>query len=260
MSFLISRIPVQSVGGKVCSRMLLCLCLLFAAACDRGTIHDETRDSTSVYTSGEILSEEGTGRYYMGREIARVLGHQDSTRMERPSREEQEFPNRVVQALNLKPSDVVADIGAGTGYFTFRISAHVPHGKVFAVDIDSDMLDLIRRRMAETGVRNVEPVLGTETDPHLPADAVDVALVVDAYHEFSHPREMMEQLVAAVRPGGRVVLVEYRGEDPTLPVDPLHTMIQEQAIREMEAVGLKWRETLDVLPQQHYMVFIKPVD
>jgi ubiquinone/menaquinone biosynthesis C-methylase UbiE len=152
---------------------------------------------------------------------------------------------------------VVADIGAGTGYFTFRISPLVPAGRVYAVDVDMEMLDDIRARIKRDHITNVEPVLGAIDDPALPANRVDVALMVDAYHEFSHPREMMRGILKSLRPGGRVVLVEYRGEDPDVPIKPLHKMTQAQARREMESVGLRWVETRDTLPRQHLMIFQK---
>lgn len=214
-------------------------------------------DSTGVYTYRPEASTGGTGWFYMGREIAPVTSEHDTTASQN-QREVSEFPNRVVQALNLKPDDVVADIGAGSGFFTFRLSPLVPQGQVFAVDIQPEMLDQIRNRMEATGIANVVPVLGTEDDPNLPDNSVDVALIVVSYHEFSRPREMIEHIAEALRPGGQLVLVEYRGEDPTLPVDPLHTMTEAQARIEMQAAGLTWVQTKDVLPQQHFMIFEKP--
>ncbi len=204
-------------------------------------------------------SREGTGRVYRGREIARSLpeGH---LWFERRAREVEELPERLVEALDLKADDFVADIGAGTGYLTFRISARVPSGRVYAVDIDPAMLDTIRARMAERNVRNVTPVLGSEADPHLPEGVVDVALIVASYHEFSHPYEMMRHIVEALRPGGRVVIVEYRGEDATIPVPERHRMTEAQVRDEMAAVGLIWRETKTILPQQHFMVFERPME
>ncbi len=162
-----------------------------------------------------------------------------------------------MEALALAAGDVVADVGAGSGYFSFRIASRVPRGKVLAVDLQPEMLAVVEARARERGVANVEPVLGTVTDPNLPSAAVDLAFMVDAYHEFSHPREMMEGIVRALKPGGRVVLVEYRGEDPSVPIKELHKMTEDQVRREMAAVGLAWRETLDFLPQQHVLVFEK---
>ncbi len=243
-------------------RLGLALALLLGSlgggACEPPQPPGAPADSTAVYLYRAAHAPGGTGKVYMGREIASMTDHDEARWLDRPEREVTEFPNRVVQALELRLTDVVADIGAGTGYFTFRLSPRVPQGRVLAVDIQPAMLDRIRARMATEGVSNIEPILGTEEDPGLPPGAVDVALIVVSYHEFSHPREMMARVVEALKPGGRLVLVEYRGEDPTLQVPPLHKMTQAQARREMEAVGLVWIQTKDVLPQQHFMVFEKP--
>jgi len=202
-------------------------------------------------------SRDGIGKLYMGREIAQVMGYAGMSWLERPDRQTTEMPDRVVESLALEPGDVVADIGAGSGYFSFRISPLVPKGRVLAVDLQPEMLALVERRARESGITNIEPVLGTESDPNLPAGSVDLALMVDAYHEFSYPREMMVGIFRALKPGGRVVLVEYRGEDPTVPIKELHKMTEDQVRREMAVVGLTWRETLGFLPQQHVLVFEK---
>ena len=203
-------------------------------------------------------TRDGIGKFYMGREIAQVMGHQGAPWLERAEREEEERPQKLVELMALRPTDVVADIGAGTGYFSFRIAPKVPQGRVLAVDIQQEMLDLLRDAAAKRGVKNVEPVLGKVDDPNLPAGQVDVALMVDAYHEFDHPREMMEGIVKGLKPGGRVVLVEYRGEDPEVPIKPLHKMTEAQAKKEMAAVGLRHLKTHPDLPRQHVMVFQKP--
>ena len=203
-------------------------------------------------------SRDGIGKIYMGREISQVMGHLGAGWLERPEREQEERPAALIAALDLPADAVVADIGAGTGYFTFRLAEKVPGGRVLAVDIQPEMLDLLNEGEAERGLENVEPILGEIDDPKLPAAEVDLALMVDAYHEFSHPREMGEGIVAGLKPGGRVALVEYRGEDPSVPIKPLHKMTEAQAIREMDAVGLAHVETLDVLPTQHLMLFEKP--
>lgn len=229
-------------------------------ACDRPLARDGEDDLSTPYEQHPSENANGTGKFYMGREIARVMGHTDVDWMERPTRETAELPGRVVRALELRSTDVVADIGAGTGYFTFRISPQVPLGRVYAVDIDPQMLDIIRARMQEEGVDNVVPVRGTVTDPNLPRAEVDVALIVFSYPQFSHPYEMMRHIYEALRPGGRVVLVEYRGEDSTIPIEPIFKLTEEQARKELEAIGFRWRETRDILPQQHFMVFGKPVE
>ena len=201
----------------------------------------------------------GIDKYYMGRQIADVMSHRGADWLERPNRERQQRTDLLIKAMELQPSDVVADVGAGSGYFTFRMSKLVPQGKVLAVDIQPEMLALIEQKKKEEKVTNVEPVLGTEADPNLPAGSVDVALMVDAYHEFAYPREMMEAVVRALRPGGRLVLVEYRAEDPNVPIRPLHKMTQEQVKKEMAATGLRFRQNKDLLPQQHFLVFEKPL-
>jgi ubiquinone/menaquinone biosynthesis C-methylase UbiE len=203
-------------------------------------------------------TRDGTGKVYLGREIAQVLGHRGADWLERADREQEEAPDVLVRELDLAATDVVADIGAGTGYFTFRLCPLVPQGTVLAVDIQEEMLDIIRSRAADRGIGNVVPVLGEIDDPRLPEGGVDVALLVDAYHEFSHPREMMRGIYRALRPGGRVVLVEYRAEDPDVPIKPLHKMSEKQARAEMSAAGLEWVETREVLPRQHFLVFRKP--
>jgi ubiquinone/menaquinone biosynthesis C-methylase UbiE len=214
-------------------------------------------DTTDVYTRTEP-SRDGIGKVYMGREISKVMGHRGAAWLERPSRADKEQPAVLVDNMSLAPTDVVADIGAGTGYFTFRIAPQVPRGRVFAVDIQSEMLDIMRREIDKKGIDNVTLVKGTVTDPKLPADSIDAALMVDAYHEFSHPREMMHNLKEALVPGGRVFLVEYRKEDPSIPIKPLHKMTEAQARKEMKAVGLEWVTTEDMLPRQHFMIFRKP--
>ena len=193
----------------------------------------------------------------MGREIAHVMGHEGAGWLERPEREREEEPQKLIELMGLRPADVVADIGAGTGYFTFRIAAKVPGGKVLAVEVQPEMLDLLKDAAARRGVKNVEPVPGKVDDPNLPEGAVDAALLVDAYHEFDHPREMMSGIVRALKPGGRVVLVEYRGEDPDVPIKPLHKMTEAQAKKEMAAVGLGHVKTFADLPRQHVMIFQK---
>ena len=201
-------------------------------------------------------SRDGTGKFYMGREIAQVMGHRGAGWLERPQREQEERTDLLLQLLALEPGDTVADIGAGTGYFALPMAAMVGElGRVLAVDIQPEMLAIVERRAGAGKVTNIVPVLATETDPNLPSGAVDVVLMVDAYHEFSHPREVMERVVVALSPQGRVVLVESRGEDRSVPIKPLHKMTVAQARREMAAAGLALEQVHDALPWQHVMVF-----
>ncbi len=203
----------------------------------------------------------GIGKFYMGREIALVMGHQGAEWLERPEREREEQPAKLLGALKLKPGDVIADIGAGSGYLTFRLSDRVgARGKVYAVDIQPEMLEILRQRMKTRGFANIEPILGTITDPKLPANAVDLILMVDVYHEFSHPWEMTTAMVRALKPGGRLVFVEYRLEDPEVPIKLVHKMSQKQVLKEMAPHSLRWMGTLDLLPRQHIIVFQKIAD
>lgn len=204
-------------------------------------------------------TRDGIGKYYMGREISHVMGHLGAGWLERPTREREERTDLLLENLPLAPGAVAADIGAGTGYFSLPMAKRVgPTGRVLAVDIQPEMLAIIEDRVAAQNLGNVETILATETDPRLPANTVDLALLVDAYHEFSYPREVMIGVASALKPGGRVVLIEYRAEDPRVPIKPLHKMSAKQAIAEMNAVGLAWEATLDFLPQQHFLVFRKP--
>jgi len=237
--------------------------LLLVAAPTAGCQTPDAPSSSAATDTGNVYtqkppSRDGIGKVYLGREISQVMGHRGATWLERPSRADKENPALLVDSMNLASTDVVADIGAGTGYFTFRMAPRVPDGRVFAVDIQPEMLDMMRKTIENEGIGNVTLVQGTVQDPKLPSDSIDAALMVDAYHEFSHPREMMLNLKEALVPGGRVYLVEYRKEDPSIPIKPLHKMTEAQARKEMEAVGLEWVATEEMLPRQHFMIFQKP--
>jgi ubiquinone/menaquinone biosynthesis C-methylase UbiE len=200
----------------------------------------------------------GTGKFYMGREIAEVMGHEAAGWLDRPEREKEEQPTRLMEILKPKAGEVVADIGAGSGYYSFRFAEKVgPTGKILAVDIQPEMLALIRQRMKERKLTNIETVMGTVSDPKLPDAAVDTILLVDVYHEFSHPYEMTEKMVKALKPGGRLVFVEFRLEDETVPIKLVHKMTEKQVKKEMEPFPLKHAKTFDSLPWQHVIVFEK---
>lgn len=204
---------------------------------------------------------DGIGKFYMGREIAYVMGHQAAGWLERPERQREEQPTKLHEVLKIKPGMKVADMGAGSGYHTFRLSTRVgAAGKVYAVDIQPEMLALLRQRIKAGKITNVELVQGTETDPKLPAHALDLILMVDVYHEFSHPFEMTEALVKALKPGGRLVFVEFRLEDPQVPIKLVHKMSEKQVRKEMAPHALRWVETISVLPWQHIIVFEKKAE
>ena len=238
---------------KLCFLILSALLLLTVGL----AIQTPASVQQSTYEQRAKHDPDGIGKFYQGREIAHVMGHLAADWLERTDRIETEKPDTVVKNFKLKTTDVVADIGAGTGYFTFRLSPVVKQGKVFAVDIQPEMLAMIEARKKAAQADNVITVQGTESDTKLPAEAVDLAFMVDAYHEFSYPLEMMQSIVKSLKPGGRVVLIEYRGEDPTVPIKKVHKMTVAQARKEMEAVGLVWKETKNFLPLQHFIVFEK---
>ena len=199
----------------------------------------------------------GIGKWYMGREIAYVMGYQGMSWLERDSREKEENTSRLIQNMNIQPEDVIADIGAGSGYHVFKIAPLANKGKVYAVDIQREMLASIKKKQEDNGIVNIERLLGEEKRISLPANSVDKVLMVDVYHEFNYPYEMMQSILKALKPDGKVYLIEYRAEDKSVPIKPLHKMTEAQAVKEMEAVGLKLDNNIENLPWQHCMVFIK---
>ncbi len=204
-------------------------------------------------------SRDGTGRFFLGREIAQVMGHQGADWLERPERIEEERPDLLHQLLALRPGLSVADIGAGTGYHSWRMAEAVgPAGRVYAVEIQQEMLTLLDAQMKRRGVTNVVGVLGTVEDPKLPAASLDLVLMVDVYHEFDHPYEMLSALSRALRPGGLVAFVEFRGEQQSVPIKPLHKMTEEQVRKEAALHGLEWVRTHRELPWQHLILFRRP--
>jgi ubiquinone/menaquinone biosynthesis C-methylase UbiE len=212
----------------------------------------------SQYETRATHDPNGIGKFYMGREIAHVMGHQAADWLERSEREKEERTSLLIDSLKVRPGDFVADIGAGTGYHVRRIAPKIaPAGRVYAVDIQPEMLTLLTNSMAELKITNVVPVLGTISDPKLPANSIDLALMVDVYHEFSHPHEMMEAICRGLKPGGRVVFVEFRAEDPNVPIKEVHKMSEAQVKKEMTLHPLEWVETLGVLPWQHIIIFKK---
>jgi protein-L-isoaspartate O-methyltransferase len=216
------------------------------------------QDAPPRYETRANHDPNGTGKFYLGREIALVMGHEAAGWLDRPEREKEEQPTKLLEILKLKPGEVVADIGAGSGYYSFRMAEKVgPTGKILAVDVQPEMLTIIRKKMKDKGVANVEPVLGTETDPNLPAAAVDTIILVDVYHEFSHPYEMTAAMVKALKPGGRLVFVEFRLEDETVPIKLVHKMSERQVKKEVGSFPLKHVTTDERLPWQHVIIFEK---
>jgi ubiquinone/menaquinone biosynthesis C-methylase UbiE len=236
-------------------RWLVAGVALFTAALAPGAA-PAAAGSGSRYSTG-VKTRDGIGKYYFGREIAHYMTHQGAPWLERAERDAEERPDLVLQALQLKPGEVVADVGCGTGYFSWRMASAVGgRGTVYGVEIQPEMLDLLAAKMKERNVANVVGVVGTMQDPRLP-QPVDLVLMVDVYHEFSHPWEMMDAICRRLKPGGRVVFIEYRGEDPAVPIKPLHKMREDQVRKEMAAQPLEHVETIRTLPRQHLIIFRK---
>jgi ubiquinone/menaquinone biosynthesis C-methylase UbiE len=197
-----------------------------------------------------------------GRETAPVMGMGGAPWLVRPEREAEEAPDAALDAINtairIAKGATVADIGAGVGFFTWRLAARIgPQGKVYAVDIQQGMLDQLRRNMAERHLANYEAVLGAEDDPRLPAGRIDLALLVDVYHEFSQPQKMLRKIRVSLAPAGRMVLLEYRKEDPQVPILPAHKMTVAEVKAEIEPEGFKLEKVLENLPRQHILIFRK---
>jgi SAM-dependent methyltransferase len=196
--------------------------------------------------------------HYLGREIAQTMHYLGAPWLVRESREREEECSTLLEVLDVQPGQVVCDMGCGNGFYALKLAEQVgPEGRILAVDIQPEMLTLLRERCEEAQVENVELILGTLIDPHLPAGEVDLILCVDVYHEFSHPVHMLRALRAALKPEGRVALVEFRAEDPGVPIKPLHKMSKEQINKEWPANGFRLVEEFDELPWQHVMFFAR---
>jgi ubiquinone/menaquinone biosynthesis C-methylase UbiE len=242
-----------------CSLLLFSLASLTAPALAwAADVPAKIETAARIYEYRSEHNPDGIGKFYHGREIAHVMGHQAADWLERPERQEEENTQLLVDSLGVKPGEVVADIGAGTGYLSRRLAKKAaPKGVILAVDIQPEMLDLLTNQMARLNITNVQPILGSIDDPKLPPASVDLVVMVDVYHEFSHPFEMMRAICRSLKPGGRVAFVEFRGEDPKVPIKEVHKMTEAQVRREMAEQPLEWAQTLEVLPWQHIIVFRK---
>ena len=199
----------------------------------------------------------GIGKWYMGREISYVMGFEGISWLERFDREKEENVSTLIKNMKIKFNDTIADIGAGSGYHVFRLAPLAKKGLIYAVDIQSEMLMAIEMTKESRKIRNIETILGNEKSVHLPNNSVDKILMVDVYHEFNFPVEMIASMKNALKSNGQLFLIEYRKEDSKVPIKKIHKMTEKQAVKEMEAAGFKLKENIDNLPWQHCMVFIK---
>jgi precorrin-6B methylase 2 len=199
----------------------------------------------------------GIGKWYKGREIAHVMGYQGMFWLERPERELEERTSLLLKNMNIQAQDQIADIGAGSGYHVFRMAKKAKNGMIYAVDIQDEMLAVLEQKKKTGNHTNVSVVKGSVKSINIPKNTLDKVLIVDVYHEMDYPVEMMQSVYSSMKPNGKLFLIEYRGEDPEVPIKRLHKMSEEQAVKELKAVGFTLEENISNLPWQHCMVFIK---
>ena len=217
---------------------------------------NDQKNTDKIYTFQEG-DPNGIGKWYMGREIAYVMGFQGIDWLERSEREKEEQTSLLIKNMDIQPTDVIADIGAGSGYHVFKMAPLAKYGQVYAVDIQQEMLDAINSQKKENRIDNVQLIKGEEQTTNLPHNKIDKILMVDVYHEFSYPKEMLESMHSALNDNGVIYLIEYRMEDPKVPIKIIHKMTEQQAVKEFEANGFQLVENIDNLPWQHCMVFRK---
>lgn len=243
------------------SPTFLCYVLGFVACFgdSRVSFAEEAKLPVPLYETRAEHDRNGTGKFFLGREIAFVMGHQAADWLERPEREEEEKTDVMVEALRFREGEVVADIGCGSGYVSRKIAKKIgPGGTVYGVDIQPEMLELLAKRMAMFRIGNVKPVLGETADPKVPPASCDTMIMVDVYHEFDQPYEMMRAMIAGLKPGGRIVFVEFRKEDPQVPIKEVHKMSEAQVRKEMGVhPEMEFAENIAVLPRQHLIIFRK---
>ncbi len=236
---------------KIPSLYLFVSLTFFLTQC-RG--QEPTSDGPYIYKTG---SSDGIGKWFMGREIAHVMGYQGIDWLERSDREAEENTSKLLRDMDISPEDTIADIGAGSGYHVFKMAPMASNGLIYAVDIQDEMLAALNTKKQETGIKNIKVVKGGEKSVNLPENSVDKILMVDVYHEFNFPVEMINSIKKALRPNGEIYLIEYRGEDENIPIKQLHKMTEKQAIKEMKAAGMELKENKNNLPWQHCMIFVK---
>jgi SAM-dependent methyltransferase len=231
--------------------LLLLNILLFS---NKSLAQNNTNDQKYIYKKGDY---NGIGKWYMDREIAYVMGYEGIGWLERSEREKEENVSKLIQNMGIKTNDTIADIGAGSGYHVFRIAPIANKGMVYAVDIQTEMLMAIENIKETSKIKNIKTILGSEESVYLPENSVDKILMVDVYHEFSFPIEMITSIKSALKPEGELFLIEYRAEDPNVPIKKIHKMSEKQAVKEMNAAGFKLKRNINNLPWQHCMIFVK---
>lgn len=232
------------------------LFLFLPLMCNTQAVPTRQQPQDSVYTY-KPASRDGKGKFYQGREIAQVMSFEGAAWLERNNRQQEENTELALSKLPINTNSVVADIGAGTGYYTFRIAPKVPQGKVYAVEIQPDAIKYLQDRAAKLKLNNITVVKGGEQSTNLPENSVDLAMMVDVYHELLYPREMLQNIRKALKPGGKLLLLEYRAEDPAVAIKELHKMSVAQVNKELKANGFRLVQRGDFMPIQHFFVYQK---
>jgi predicted methyltransferase len=250
---------MKRTGAALPAHWLITLLLLLPLSACHSCQAQQTqqhRTTTSDYST-KVPASGGIGKVYMGREIAAIMGTTGGSWLDRSTRQEEENSVLTIENMQLQPNSVVADLGAGTGFYTFQIAPRVPAGKVYAVEVQDRFVKSLQARKQESGLTNVEVVKGGSQTINLPDNSVDMVLMVDVYHELEYPREILQAIHKALKPDGKLLLLEYRAEDPDLRIKELHKMSAAQVKKELEANDFEFQRQDDFLPLQHFMLFRK---
>lgn len=226
---------------------------VFLINCQAQNLQKESSDET-LY-SYKTPDRDGTGKVYMEREISQVMNFMGMSWLERSTRPQEENTELAIKNLPIDKNSVVADIGAGSGYYTFRIAKRVPDGLVYAVEIQDPAIKYLKEKSKELGFDNVKTIKGTEKSPNLPENTIDLAIMVDVYHELLYPHEVLQEIRKSLKPDGKLILIEYRGEDPKVMIKPLHKMTVDQVTKELSANGFKLSQNGQFMKIQHFLVF-----
>lgn len=243
---------MKTIAGNALLNFAVCCaaCFIFQDSCAQKSKID------SIYTYREAAAG-GTGKFYLGREIALVMGASNAAWLDRSSRPQEEHTQVAIDSITIPATGVIADIGAGTGYYTFKLAAKVPKGKVYAVEIQDEMITALNERKQQLNKTNVEVIKGTSKDVNLPANSVDLAIMVDVYHELAYPVETLASIKKSLKKEAALLLIEYKGEDPAVAIRPLHKTTVEQLNKELSANGFKLSYDGEFLPLQHFLLYKK---